>query len=90
MGRNLLCDEQTIEFQGHHTDKQRITYKKEGYWFLADCICSDIYTFSFHFRHQEASETIMKTFGCSPLHAIVLGLISQLTDKYYTLGMDNL
>ena len=32
----------------------------------------------------------MKTVGCSPLHARVLGLISQLTDKYYTLGMDNL
>ena len=32
----------------------------------------------------------MKTFDCSPLHARVLGLISQLPDKYYTLGMDNL
>ena len=90
MGRNLSCDEQTIGFQGNHKDKQRITYKKEGDGFLADCICSDGYTFSFHFRHQQASEKIMKTFGCSPLHARVLGLISQLPDKYYTLGMDNL
>ena len=32
----------------------------------------------------------MKTSKCSPLHARVLGLISQLPDKYYTLGMDNL
>ena len=90
MGRNLSCDEQTVGYQGNHKDKQRITYKREGDGFLADCICSDGYTFAFHFRHQEASTKIMKTFDCSPLHARVLGLISQLPDKYYTLGMDNL
>lgn len=33
---------------------------------------------------------IMNTFKCSPLHARVLGLVSQLPDRYYTLGMDNL
>ena len=32
----------------------------------------------------------MGEFGCSPLHARVLGLISQLPHAYYTLGMDNL
>ena len=90
MGRNLSCDEQTIGFQGQHKDKQRITYKREGDGFLADCICSDGYTYAFHFRHQPASEKIIKTYNCSPLHARVLGLISQLPDKYYTLGMDNL
>ena len=90
MGRDLSCDEQTVGFQGNHKDKQRITYKKEGDGFLADCICSDGYTFAFHFRHQDASKKIMDTFKCSPLHARVLGLISQLPHKYYTLGMDNL
>ena len=90
LGRNLSCDEQTIGFQGHHKDKQRITYKKEGDGFLADCICSDGYTYAFHFRHQQASIKLMETFNCSPLHARVLGLISQLPNKYYTLGMDNL
>ena len=90
LGRNLSCDEQTVGFQGNHKDKQRITYKKEGDGFLADCICSDGYTYSFHFRHQAASRKITDTFKCSPLHARVLGLISQLPDKYYTLGMDNL
>ena len=90
MGRDLSCDEQTIGYQGNHRDKQRITYKKEGDGFLADTICGEGYTYSFHFRHQDASKKIMDTFKCSPLHARVLGLISQLPDKYYTLGMDNL
>ena len=90
IGKNLSCDEQTVGFQGHHKDKQRITYKKEGDGFLADALCSDGYTFAFHFRHQPASQKIMKEHDCSPLHARVLGLISQLPDKNYTLGMDNL
>ena len=55
LGRNLSCNEQTVAFQGNHKDKQRITYKREGDGFLADCICSDGYTYSFHFRHQAAS-----------------------------------
>ena len=78
LGQHLSCEEQTIGFQGHHRHKQRITYKKEGDGFLADCICSEGYTYCFHFRHQEDSKKIMKTFNCSPLHARVLGLISQL------------
>ena len=90
LGRNLSCDEQTIGFQGNHRDKQRITYKKEGDGFLADALCSDGYTYAFHFRHQPASQKLMHSFNCSPLHARVLGLLSQLPDKYYTLGMDNL
>ena len=90
LGKNLSCDEQTIGFQGNHRDKQRITYKAEGDGFLADCICSDGYTYSFHFRHQPASQKIMEACGCSPLHTRVIGLISQLPDKGYTLGMDNL
>jgi hypothetical protein len=88
--RNLLCDEQTIGFKENHKDKQRITYKRESDGFLADCICSDGYTYSFHFRHQEGNQRIMKIFKCSPLRARVLGLISQLPDNYCTLGMDNL
>ena len=90
LGRNLSCDEQMIVFHGNHKDKQRITYKKEGDGFLADCICSDGYTFAFHFRHQPTSQEIIKQLTCSPLDAGVLGLISQLPDKYYTLGLDNL
>lgn len=47
MGRCLSGDEQTIGMQGQHIDKQRIQDKAEGDGFLADCICSDGYTFSF-------------------------------------------
>ena len=90
LGRHLSCDEQTMGFQGMSIHKQRITYKAEGNGFLVDCICSDGYTYNFYFRHQQASEKIMKTYYCSPLHARVLGLISQLPDKNYTLGLDNL
>ena len=90
LGQHLSCDEQTIGFQGHHKDKQRITYKKEGDGFLADCICSDGYTYTFFFRHQPPSQKIIHEFKCSPLHARVIGLIHQLPHRYYTLGMDNL
>ena len=89
LGQNLSCDEQTIGFQGHHKDKQRITYKNEGDGFLADCICSDGYTYNFHFRHQAPSKKLLDD-GLSPLHARVVGLVSQLPNKNYTLSMDNL
>ena len=90
LGKHLSCDEQTIGCQGMSIFIQRITYKAEGDGFLIDCICSDGYTYCFHFRHQKASEKMMKTYDCSPLHARVLGLISQLPDKNYTMGLDNL
>jgi len=91
MGRNLSRGEQTVGFQGKHKDKQRITYKKKGDGFLSDCICSDGFTFAFHFRHhQEASQKLMDHFNCSPIHTRVLGLISQLPNTHYILGMDNL
>ena len=45
LGQILSVDEQTIGFQSNHRDKQRITYKKEGDGFLADCICADGYTY---------------------------------------------
>ncbi len=89
LGRDLSCDEQTVGFQGHHKDKQRITYKNEGDGFLADCICSEGYTYNFHFRHQAPSKILIDA-GLSPLHARVVGLVSQLPNKNYTLTMDNL
>ena len=89
LGQHLSCDEQTVGFQGHHKDKMRITYKKEGDGFMADCICSDGYTYNFHFRHQPPSQKLIQ-LGLSPLHSRVAGLVSQLPDQNYTLGMDNL
>ena len=91
LGQHLSCDEQTIGFQGHHRDKQRITYKAEGDGFLADCICSDGYTYNFYFRHQpDPTYRRGDDNQLSPLHRRVLSLISQLPGKNYTLGMDNL
>ena len=83
----MSCDEPTIGFQGHHKDKQQITYKNEGDGFLADALCSDGYTYAFFFRHQPVSNL---RNNLSPLHSRVLSLIAQLPDKNYTLGMDNL
>ena len=60
---------------------------------MADCICSDGYTYNFYFRHQRdpaGARTDTPLENMSPLHQRVLSLISQLPDKNYTLGMDNL
>ncbi len=92
MGRNLSVDEQTIGFQGHHRDKQRITYKKEGDGFLADTICGDGYTYAFYFRHQpiQSPDYLSSKYKLSPLHLRVEALFSLLKHKNYTVGMDNL
>lgn len=61
MGTNFSCNKPTIGFQGYHKSKQQITYKKEGQIFLIDCLCSDGYTYDFHFGHQIAFEKIIHT-----------------------------
>jgi hypothetical protein len=38
VAHSFSVDEQTIGFQGHHADKQQITYKKEGDGFLVDTL----------------------------------------------------
>ena len=49
-GEKISCDEQTLGFQGMHSDKQRITYKSEGDGFLTDALCLEGgYTYSFYF-----------------------------------------
>ena len=90
LGRRLSCDEQTQGFQGQCIFAQRITYKAEGDGFLADCICSDGYTYSFYFRHQPPSEKFIKEWNCSPLHSRVLAMVSQLPGKNYDITCDNL
>ena len=89
LGQNLSCDEQTIGFSGKHKNKQQITFKKDGDGFLTDCICSDGYTYNFHFCHQPPSKKLLD-LGLSSLHAQVVGLVSQLPNKNYILSMDNL
>ena len=34
IGRDISCDEQKIDFQGIHRNKQRITHKKESDGFI--------------------------------------------------------
>jgi hypothetical protein len=89
MGRSVSCDEQTIGFQGRHQDKQRISYKKQGDGFQADCICENGYTYSFYFRNVAAPRKYLRK-KCSPLHARVLFLFDQLPSKNMVVGLDNL
>jgi hypothetical protein len=89
LGKHISCDEQTIGFQGRHQDKQRISYKKEGDGFQADCICENGYTYSFYFRNVAAPKKYLKK-KCSPLHSRVLFLFDQLQSKNHVVGLDNL
>ena len=88
LGRDISCYEQTIEFQGTRRDKQTITQKREFGIFITDFIFSDGYTYDFHFRHQGDRRKSMNSESFLPFYASVLGLISQLLDKNYTLGME--
>ena len=48
----ISVDEQTLKFQGHHVDKLRISYKREGDGFQCDALCNDGYTFAFYFKNN--------------------------------------
>ena len=89
MGKYISIDEQTIGFQGRHADKIRVTYKNAGDGFQADAICADGYTFNWYFRNQPAPQHFLNK-GFSPLSSRVLCLLSQLPNKNYVCGMDNL
>jgi len=88
-GRDVSGDEQTMGFQGRHTDKIRITYKKEGDGFQCDCICDDGYTFTFYFRNQPAPKKWLDK-GYSPLHARCMALFDCFLDDYHQVRFDNL
>ena len=47
--RNIAGDEQTMRFKGYHTNKLRVTYKKEGEGFQVDAISNDGYIFTYYF-----------------------------------------
>jgi hypothetical protein len=89
LGRLISIDEQTIGFKGHHADKMRISYKKEGDGFQCDAICCDGYTYSFFMRNMPAPKKYLDK-GLSPLHARCLFLLDQLKDKHHVCGVDNL
>ena len=73
-----------------HKDKQHIIYNVGGDGFLDYLTYSKGYTYALYFHHHIFSEKIINTYKCSPIHARVIGLIAQLQNKNYTLGMDNL
>ena len=44
-GKLFSIYEQTVGFQGRHTDKLRVSFKKIGDGFMCDAICDNGYTF---------------------------------------------
>ena len=89
LGKKVAVDEQTIGFQGHHKDKQKITYKNEGDGFQCDALCDDGFTFAFYYRNHPAPQKYSR-MGLSPLHSRVMGLLDTLKDKGHRIGFDNL
>ena len=49
MGQHISVDEQTMGFEGNHSNIIRITFKAEGHGFQCDAICADGYTYSIYF-----------------------------------------
>jgi len=89
-GKHLGLDEQTIGFQGHHVNKQRITYKREGDGFQCDALCDDRFTFTVYFRNEVPPRNYVRDLGLSSLHARSLWLLDQLTQKHHHVWVDNL
>ena len=89
LGQNISGDEQTIGFQGRHSDKLRITYKAEGDGFQCDALADSRFTWTFYFHNQLAPEKWTK-LGYSPLHSHILGMFDQLENKFHNCWFDNL
>ena len=67
MGRDIFCDEQTIGFKGNHSNKQRISYKKEGNKFLQIQFCKTAILTLFTCKtcqHQRTVLTISSPPSC--------------------------
>ena len=89
LGPDISIDEQTIGFQGKHSDKRRITYKREGDGFQCDAICDKGFTYTFYFRNQPAPKKYLNQ-GLSPLHSRIMAMFDQLKDKHHNAWFDNL
>mgnify|MGYP000036765968 CR=1 FL=1 len=89
-GMHLGLDEQMIGFQGHHINKLRITYKREGDGFQCDALCDDGFTYSVYFRNEPAPREYVRELGLLPLHARSLWLLDTLTSKFHNVWVDNL
>ena len=89
MGHCLSCDKQTIGFKGNHANTQWISYKKEGDGFLADALCDNGYSYTFHLCNMPNLQKYIN-LKCSPLHVHCLFMFDQHKDKYHVCGVDNL
>ena len=78
--KTISINEMTIDFQGMHQDKKRITYKTEGDGFQCDALCDNGFTYQVYFRNHPAPEKYLK-IGMSPLHSRVLALLDCVKDK---------
>jgi len=79
----------TIGFQGHHSDKMRISYKREGDGFQCDALCDNGFTYSVFFRNERPPAQHTR-LGFSALHARSLWLLDQLKDRFHKVHVDNL
>ena len=86
---DISGDEQTIDFQGKHSDKLCITYKTEGDGFQCDALCESGFTWTFYFRNQPALKKYLQQ-GYAPLHSHILGMFDQLDEKHHNCWFDNL
>jgi len=89
LGEHASVDEQTIGFQGRHSDKMRITFKRAGDGFQCDVLCENGFTFAAYFRNVPAPDKYIKQ-GLSPLHARAMWLFDKLEDSHHRVWMDNL
>ena len=89
LGANFSVDEMTMRFKGCHSDKRRITYKKEGDSFQADALCDEGFTYQVYMRNDPAPRQYIR-MGLSPLHSRVMSLFDACKDKYHRCAMDNL
>ena len=89
LGVCFSIDEMTIGFQGHHSDKLRITYKAEGDGFQSDALCQEGFCYQIFMRNDPAPKKYMK-MGLSPLHSRVMYLFDSLEEKHHQCAMDNL
>ena len=89
LGCDISGDEQTIGFQGKHTDKLHITYKAEGDGFQCDALCESGFTWTLYFHNQLALTKYLQQ-GYAPLHSHILGMFNQFDEKCHNCWFDNL
>lgn len=70
---SISINEMTMQFQGQHANKRRITYKNEGDGFQCDALCQEGFTYQIFMRNNPAPKKYLK-LGLSLLHSQVMAL----------------